>query len=92
VTRIFAFGANISTSGLKDDVEKPTFAAFVARASREYAQISATLWAICRHNGGTRPSSISSQGFILSMSGRALVFRTRRRASAVRPWIALSIA
>jgi pimeloyl-ACP methyl ester carboxylesterase len=43
VTRIFAFGANTSTSGLNDDVEKnPTFAAFVARASREYAQLSAT--------------------------------------------------
>jgi hypothetical protein len=42
--------------------------------------------------GRTRPSSISSQGFIISMSGRALVLRTCRRASAVRPWIDLSIA
>src|SRR6266436_3798587 len=42
--------------------------------------------------GGTRPSSISSQGFIISMSGRALVIRTCRRASAVRPWIDPSIA
>jgi hypothetical protein len=42
--------------------------------------------------GGTRPSSILSQGFIISMSGRALVLRTCRRASAVRPWIDLSIA
>ena len=43
VTRIFAFGANTSTTGLRDDVEKnPTFAAFVARASREYAKLSAT--------------------------------------------------
>jgi hypothetical protein len=42
--------------------------------------------------GGTRPSSISSQGFIILMSGRALVLRTCRLASAVRPWIDLSIA
>jgi pimeloyl-ACP methyl ester carboxylesterase len=39
----YASPTNTSTSGLKDDVEKnPTFAAFVARASREYAQLSAT--------------------------------------------------
>jgi len=43
VTRVFAFGVNTSISGLKDDFEKnPTFAAFVARASQEYAQLSAT--------------------------------------------------
>jgi pimeloyl-ACP methyl ester carboxylesterase len=43
VTRVFAFGVNTSISRLKDDFEKnPTFAAFVARASREYAQLSAT--------------------------------------------------
>jgi hypothetical protein len=42
--------------------------------------------------GGTRPSFISSQGFIISMNGRALVLRTCRRASAVRPWIDLSVA
>ncbi|MEH2548870.1 pimeloyl-ACP methyl ester carboxylesterase [Bradyrhizobium sp. AZCC 2262] len=43
VSRVFAFGGNTSVSGLKDDFEKnPTFAAFVARANREYAQLSAT--------------------------------------------------
>ena len=43
VTRVFAFGANTSTSGLEDGFENtPTFAAFVARASREYARLSAT--------------------------------------------------
>jgi pimeloyl-ACP methyl ester carboxylesterase len=43
VTRVFAFGANTSTSGLKDGFENnPTFAAFFARASREYARLSAT--------------------------------------------------
>ena len=43
VTRVFAFGANTSKSGLKDDFdENPTFAAYVARAGQEYAQLSAT--------------------------------------------------
>jgi pimeloyl-ACP methyl ester carboxylesterase len=43
VTRVFAFGGNTSKSGLKDDFEKnPTFSAFVARAGREYARLSAT--------------------------------------------------
>jgi pimeloyl-ACP methyl ester carboxylesterase len=43
VTRVFAFGANTSTSGLKDGFEtNPTFAAFLARARREYARLSAT--------------------------------------------------
>jgi pimeloyl-ACP methyl ester carboxylesterase len=43
VTRVFAFGANTLTSGVKDDVEKnPTFAAFVARAGREYVRLSPT--------------------------------------------------
>jgi pimeloyl-ACP methyl ester carboxylesterase len=43
VSRVFAFGPNTLVSGLKDDFEKnPTFAAFVARGNREYAQLSAT--------------------------------------------------
>ena len=43
VTRVFAFGANTSKSGLKDDFDKnPTFAAYMARAGREYARLSAT--------------------------------------------------
>jgi pimeloyl-ACP methyl ester carboxylesterase len=43
VTRVFAFGANTSTSGLKDGFEtNPTFAAFLARSRREYARLSAT--------------------------------------------------
>jgi pimeloyl-ACP methyl ester carboxylesterase len=43
ITGVFAFGANTSTSGLKDDVERnPTFAAYIERAGREYARLSAT--------------------------------------------------
>ncbi len=43
VTRVFAFGANTSKSGLKDDFDKnPTFAAYMARAGQEYAKLSAT--------------------------------------------------
>ena len=43
VTRVFAFGANTSKSGLKEDFDKnPTFAAYIERAGREYAQLSAT--------------------------------------------------
>jgi pimeloyl-ACP methyl ester carboxylesterase len=43
VTRVFAFGANTQTSGLKDDIEKnPTFAAFIERAGEEYARLSPT--------------------------------------------------
>jgi pimeloyl-ACP methyl ester carboxylesterase len=43
VTRVFAFGANTLTSGVKDDVEQnPTFAAFVARASGDYTRLSPT--------------------------------------------------
>ena len=43
VGKVFAFAANTKTSGVKDDVEKnPTFAAFIARAGREYAARSAT--------------------------------------------------
>jgi pimeloyl-ACP methyl ester carboxylesterase len=43
VTRVLAFGANTSKSGLKDNFDKsPVFAAFMARAGREYAQLSTT--------------------------------------------------
>jgi pimeloyl-ACP methyl ester carboxylesterase len=43
VTRVFAFGANSSKSGLKDDFDKnATFAAYMARAGQEYAQLSPT--------------------------------------------------
>ncbi|MBV9878151.1 MAG: alpha/beta fold hydrolase [Verrucomicrobia bacterium] len=43
VGRIFAFGANTMTSGVKDDVEKnPIVAAFIERARREYEVYSAT--------------------------------------------------
>jgi pimeloyl-ACP methyl ester carboxylesterase len=41
--RIFAFGANTQTSGLKDGFDKdPVFAAYMARARQEYALISPT--------------------------------------------------
>ena len=40
---MFAFAANTLTSGVIEDVEKnPTFAAFIARAGKEYATLSAT--------------------------------------------------
>ncbi len=43
VGKVFAFAANTLTSGVKDGVEKnPTFAAFIARARREYEAYSAT--------------------------------------------------
>ena len=43
VGKIFAFAANTVPSGVKDEVEKnPTFAAFIARARREYGKYSAT--------------------------------------------------
>ena len=43
VGRIFAFGANTQTSGLKDGFDKnPVFAAYMARARQEYAHLSPT--------------------------------------------------
>ena len=43
VGKIFAFAANSLTSGVKDEVEKsPTFAAYLARAGREYQAHSST--------------------------------------------------
>ena len=43
VGKVFAFAANTVTSGVKDGVEKnPTFAAYIARAGREYQARSAT--------------------------------------------------
>jgi pimeloyl-ACP methyl ester carboxylesterase len=41
VTRVFAFGANTMTSGLKDGFDKnPVFAAYMARAEKDYARLS----------------------------------------------------
>jgi pimeloyl-ACP methyl ester carboxylesterase len=43
VGRIFAFGANTQTSGLKEGFDKnPVFAAYMARAREEYARLSPT--------------------------------------------------
>ena len=43
IGKVFAFAANTRTSGVVDDVEKnPTFAAFIARAGKEYSALSAT--------------------------------------------------
>jgi pimeloyl-ACP methyl ester carboxylesterase len=43
IGKVFAFAANTRTSGVAEDVEKnPTFAAFIARAGKEYAALSAT--------------------------------------------------
>ena len=43
VGKVFAFAANTVTSGVKEGVEtNPTFAAYIVRAGREYAELSAT--------------------------------------------------
>ena len=43
VDRLFAFGANTQTSGLKDGFDKnPVFAAYMARARKEYEKMSPT--------------------------------------------------
>jgi len=43
VGKIFAFGANTKTSGLKDNFDKnPTFAAFIQRAGEDYMRLSKT--------------------------------------------------
>ena len=43
IGKVFAFAANTRTSGVVEDVEKnPTFAAFIARAGKEYSALSAT--------------------------------------------------
>jgi pimeloyl-ACP methyl ester carboxylesterase len=43
IGRVFAFAANTVTAGVKDGVEKnPTFAAYIKRAGKEYAALSAT--------------------------------------------------
>jgi pimeloyl-ACP methyl ester carboxylesterase len=43
VGKVFAFAANTKTSGVIEDVEKnSTFAAFIARAGKEYSALSAT--------------------------------------------------
>jgi pimeloyl-ACP methyl ester carboxylesterase len=43
VGKVFAFAANTQTSGVVDNVDKnPTFAAFIARAGKEYAKLSPT--------------------------------------------------
>jgi len=43
VGRVFAFGANTQTSGLKDGFDRnPVFAAYMARARLEYARLSPT--------------------------------------------------
>jgi pimeloyl-ACP methyl ester carboxylesterase len=43
IGKVFAFAANTRTSGVVENVEKnPTFAAFIARAGKEYAALSAT--------------------------------------------------
>jgi pimeloyl-ACP methyl ester carboxylesterase len=43
VGRVFAFAANVTTDGVIEGVEKnPTFAAYMARAGKEYARLSTT--------------------------------------------------
>ncbi len=42
ITRLFAFAANSNPSGLKDTSESPVFNRFIARAGREYEELSPT--------------------------------------------------
>jgi pimeloyl-ACP methyl ester carboxylesterase len=42
LTRLFAFAANSDPSGVKDVNKSPVFTAFIARASREYGELSPT--------------------------------------------------
>jgi pimeloyl-ACP methyl ester carboxylesterase len=42
VTKLFAFAANSDPSGVKDVLKSPVFAAFIARAEKEYAALSPT--------------------------------------------------
>jgi pimeloyl-ACP methyl ester carboxylesterase len=42
LTRLFAFAANSTPAGVKDVSKSPVFEAFIARTSREYAQLSPT--------------------------------------------------
>jgi pimeloyl-ACP methyl ester carboxylesterase len=43
IGRVFAFAANVTTDGVVEGVEKnPTFAAYMARAGKEYARLSTT--------------------------------------------------
>ncbi len=42
VTRLYAFAANSNPSGVKDVDKSPVFTAFIARAAKEYTQLSPT--------------------------------------------------
>jgi pimeloyl-ACP methyl ester carboxylesterase len=42
LTKLFAFAANSDPSGVKDIAQSPVFNAFIARAQKEYEQLSAT--------------------------------------------------
>jgi pimeloyl-ACP methyl ester carboxylesterase len=42
LTRLFAFAANSNPSGVKDVNQSPVFTAYIARAAKEYAQLSPT--------------------------------------------------
>ena len=42
VTKLFAFAANSDPSGVKDIAKSPVFNAYIARAAREYRQLSPT--------------------------------------------------
>jgi pimeloyl-ACP methyl ester carboxylesterase len=42
ITRLFAFAANSNPSGLKDTSQSPVFNRFIARAGREYEELSPT--------------------------------------------------
>jgi pimeloyl-ACP methyl ester carboxylesterase len=64
VTRVFAFGANTLTSGLKDGFENnPTFAAFLARASRTGPMRNCTRFG---HRRTSLHSNLDSRAYALT--------------------------
>jgi pimeloyl-ACP methyl ester carboxylesterase len=67
VTRLFVFAANSNPSGLKDVGKSPVFTAFIARASKQYAELSPTptqfnaFLADIQHMWATQPNFTDAQ-------------------------------
>lgn len=78
MTRLFAFAANSDPSGVKDSSQSPVFNRFIARAGREYTELSPTpnhydsfledinhMWATEPHFTATELQSIKRPVFIV---------------------------
>jgi pimeloyl-ACP methyl ester carboxylesterase len=67
LTRLFAFAANSNPSGVKDVNQSPVFTAFIARAAKQYAQLSPTpneynaFLADIEHMWATQPNFTAAQ-------------------------------